>query len=68
MSLRMGRAIRAYVKREPLGDLTPRELRNDLLAIAGDPHFFVGGDSYRDRCHLCHCDLREEIHLREQAQ
>ncbi len=68
MSLRMERAIRAYVKREPLGDLTAGELRDDLLAIAGDPHFFEGGDTYRDRCRLCHCDLREEVHLREQVQ
>jgi len=58
---RLKAAIRRYASHQPLDLKTPRELQEELLAIAGEPHRHrasIGDDS----CLLCGRDLRNEVH------
>jgi len=58
---RLEKALRHYVAVE-LSDANYYELRDDLLAIAGESHAHVAGGRYVDQCRLCFRDLRDEVH------
>ena len=62
----MEKALREYANREIDGADSVEQIKRDLLAIAGDEHYFVamqiGID--KDTCAVCKRDIRNPVHRR----
>lgn len=57
-------ALKRYASHQPLDLKTPREIQQDLLAIAGETHWHRASIG-SDECLICGRDLRDSVHRRQ---